>query len=53
MPDPIVPSQKASMSSSVTPADSSAAGTASTSRSSAALSQCSPNGVQPIPTMAT
>ena len=52
-PEPIVPSQNASMSSSVTPADSIVSFAASVSRSSTPLSQRSPNGVQPIPTMAT
>ena len=36
-----------------TPAEASASVAASISRSSAPLSQCSPNGVQPMPTMAT
>src|SRR4051812_34034362 len=54
IPERIVPSQYASTSS----ADSSGvllkqAWAASTSRSSALLPQCSPNGVQPIPTTAT
>ena len=52
-PEPIVPSQKASMSASTTPADADAAVAASTSRSSVDLSQCSPKAVQPMPTMAT
>ena len=52
-PEPIVPSQNASMSSSEVPAAAAAAVADSTRRSSADLSQCSPNGVQPIPTMAT
>src|SRR6266480_2389618 len=53
MPEPIVPNQKASTSSLATPAESKAAVAESTSRSSAPLSQCSPNGVHPMPTMAT
>jgi hypothetical protein len=52
-PDPIVPNQKASMSSSVTPALASAADDASMSMSSALLSQCSPKLGQPIPMIAT
>src|SRR3954447_9124922 len=53
MPEPIVPSQKASTSSLAPPAESKAAVADSTSRSSAPLSQCSPNWVHPMPTMAT
>src|ERR1051326_355161 len=53
MPDPIVPSQNASMSSLVRPADANASVVESMTRSSVLLSQCSPNGVHPIPTMAT
>ena len=41
------------MSSFAMPAEAYAASAASISRSSALLSQCSLNGVQPIPTMAT
>ena len=52
-PEPIVPSQNASMSPSSTPADADAAVADSTSRSSVDLSQCSPKAVQPMPTMAT
>ena len=52
-PDAIVPSQKASTSARGIPELVQASVTASTRRSSAPLSQCSPKGVQPIPTMAT
>src|SRR2546422_2738040 len=52
-PENSVPSQKASTSRSSMPAEVSASPVASTSRSLAPLSQCSPNGVQPIPTIAT
>ena len=52
-PEPIVPSQNASTSSSVMPADFSAADDESISMSSVERSQCSPNVVQPMPTMAT
>jgi hypothetical protein len=52
-PEPIVPSQNASTSSSATPAEVSASVDASMSRSSVDLSQCSANGVHPMPTMAT
>src|SRR5438132_8944319 len=41
------------MSAGTTPAEAMASPGASTSSSSAPLSQCSPKGVQPIPTMAT
>src|SRR5438105_14006080 len=53
MPEPIVPSQNASTSSSLTPAEPSASFVESTSSSSTPLSQCSPKGVQPMPTIAT
>ena len=53
MPDIAVPSQYASMSSLVMPADANVSSAASISRSSVPLFQCSPNGVHPIPTMAT
>src|SRR5579859_3746995 len=53
MPEPIVPSQKASTSPSWMCADAKASIEASSSRSSALLSQRSPNSVQPIPTIAT
>src|SRR5260370_36751059 len=53
IPDIAVPSQKASMSCLPTPALSRASVVDSMRRSSAALFQCSPNLVQPIPTMAT
>src|SRR5581483_5868418 len=52
-PLPIVPSQYASTWSGSTPAERYASPAASTSRSSGPLSQCSPNGVQPMPTIAT
>ena len=52
-PEPMVPSQNASMSSSATPASARAADVESMSMSSVLLSQCSPNGVHPIPMMAT
>ena len=52
-PDAIVPSQNASMSFSATPADAIVSVAASVSRSSTPLSQRSPNGVHPIPTIAT
>src|ERR1700736_1018824 len=51
--EPIVPSQKASTSSSLTWADPRASVAASISRSSALLSHRSPNSVHPIPTIAT
>src|SRR2546423_2172775 len=53
IPDIAVPSQYASMSSLLTPADANASADDSSMRSSALLLQCSPNGVHPIPTMAT
>src|SRR3954469_16453477 len=53
MPDIAVPSQYASTSSLVTPADANVSSAASISRSSVPLFQCSPNGVHPIPTIAT
>src|SRR5262245_4237704 len=53
MPEPIVPSQYASTSSFLMPDVVKASVAESTSRSSALLSQCSPKGVQPMPTMAT
>ncbi len=53
MPEPIVPSQKASTSDSGMPADVSASDEESMSRSSVLRSQCSPNVVHPIPTIAT
>src|SRR5690349_9161275 len=53
MPDIAVPSQYASTSSLVTPADLNASSDASMSKSSVPLFQCSPNGVQPMPTIAT
>src|SRR4051812_44592331 len=49
----MVPSQKASTSARGMPEVVQASVTASTRRSSGPLSQCSPKGVQPIPTMAT
>src|SRR5438128_6974354 len=49
----MVPSQKASTSSMPTPAELRASVVESTRSSSVPLSQCSPNGVQPIPTIAT
>src|SRR5215212_4383001 len=52
-PEPMVPSQNASTSSRVTPADFSASWDESMRRSSVDLSQCSPKGVHPMPTMAT
>src|SRR5689334_8269901 len=54
MPEPCVPTQNASTSSSVTPdSESTHSVTASTSRSSAEDFQWSRNGVQPIATIAT
>jgi len=53
MPDIAVPSQYASTSSFVIPADANVASDASTRRSSVPLFHCSPKLVQPIPTMAT
>src|SRR5262249_29874616 len=53
IPLPMVPSQYASTCSGSMPADWYASLAASTSRSSAPLSQCSPKGVQPMPTIAT
>jgi hypothetical protein len=52
-PEPIVPNQNASTSSSVMPALCSAADDDSMSMSSVLLSQCSPKAVQPMPTIAT
>ena len=52
-PEPMVPSQNASMSPSSAPAEAAAAVADSTKRSSVDLSQCSPNAVQPMPTIAT
>src|SRR4051794_36591894 len=52
-PEPIVPSQNASMSASGMPADDSAPVADSTSRSSTPLPQCSPNSVHAMPTTAT
>src|SRR6516165_4462612 len=53
MPDWAVPTQKASTSSLVTPADPNASLDAATSSSSAPWSHRSPKRVQPMPTMAT
>src|SRR3954469_13968156 len=53
MPDIAVPSQYAAVLSLATPADANASFDASMRRSSAPLSQCSPNGVHPMPTIAT
>src|SRR3954470_23827979 len=53
MPLWAVPSQYASTSSLVMPAPANASLDASSARSSTPVSQCSLNGVQPIPTMAT
>src|SRR2546429_9007259 len=53
MPEPMVPNQKASMSSSLTPAEPRASVVESTRSSSVPLCQCSPKGVHPMPTMAT
>src|SRR3990172_8038104 len=52
-PEEVVPSQAAWMSWGPTPASSKASQQASTIRSLTSLSQCSPNLVHPIPTMAT
>src|SRR3954462_4336664 len=49
----MVPNQYASTSSFVSPTDANASFVESMSRSSVDLSQCSPNGVHPIPTIAT
>src|SRR5437660_638782 len=49
----MVPSQKASMSSSATPAEATASPAASTRRSSVERAQCSPKAVQPMPMTAT
>src|SRR5262245_47297481 len=53
MPDIAVPSQYASTSCFVMPADANASFDDSIRRSSAPLFQCSPKGVQPMPTIAT
>src|SRR5260370_12083955 len=53
IPDCTVPSQYASTSCLVTPADPNASAVAASSSSSTPLSQCSANRVQPMPPMAT
>src|SRR3954462_5227946 len=53
MADIAGPSQYASTSSLVTPADLNVSSDASIRRSSVPLCQCSPKGVQPMPTIAT
>src|SRR5262249_43133147 len=53
IPDVSVPTHAASIWAGSTPASSKASYAASTIRSSALLSQCSPNFVQPIPMIAT
>src|SRR4051812_5158337 len=53
MPDIAVPSQYASTASLSMPADANVSSAASISRSSVPLFQCSPNGVHPMPTIAT